>query len=159
MVEHEDYELWRNEKIFGFAIDEDIKDDFESDDSIDYINTLPWMWYKYGCNHHVLSFLNISICTKSVMDKNNDNDIMIYTKYNGDKNDDMDEFELDDLKMSLRNKMDWDEIYDINMFDKNKINNKKVCRVSSMIKLCVETVENQYLNGNIKDMQMSVEFL
>ena len=162
MMEHEDYELWRNEKIFKFPINIDIENDFKSTNGIDYINTLPWIWNKHQCNDNVLSFLNISICTNSTKDMNNDNDILIYTKYIGndiDTDDYVDEFELDNLKINVRNIMDWDEIYDINMFNKESINNKKLCRVSSTIKLCVETIEDQYLSGNIKEMQMSVEFL
>ena len=143
MEEHEEYALTRNERVFGFEIDTEIDDEY-----VDYINTVSWIWTKEGCNDVILSFMNLSICTVSAS-----NDVVVYIEHH--VNDSEEEKEV----MHVRNVMDWDEAYHIDMSGENNANNHKFCRFTSMIKLCVELSDEQYVNGNIQQMQISAEFL
>eukprot|EP00483_Globobulimina_turgida_P013151 UN13175 len=148
-IEHEDYEIMRNEKIFGFKSDDEIVNEYENEGMTDYINTILWVWRKHECNEDMLSFMNMSICTIGGMDHNMDKDIVIYNKYNGERDVDIegdDMFDFNEIQFNVRNEMDWDEIYDINMFNKE---NKKLCKIESVIKICVEIVSDEYVNGNI----------
>merc|ERR1712087_321461 len=146
MEEHEEYALMRNEKFFGFIHEDEDGEIGIEDEYVDFVNTVSWIWkqQRERCNYDVLQFMNVSICAMNVLD-----DFAVYIKH--------DEEEENEV-MNVRNMRHWDEIYHIDMSAENHANNQKLCRYASMIKLCVELSDEQYQNGKIKEMQISVEF-
>merc|ERR1712228_1019903 len=144
--EHEEYALMRNKKLFGFELNTEINDDY-----IDYVNTVSWIWNKEGCNDQILKFMNLSICTENTLN----DDVAVYIIDNNEEEEEVEEL----MMMNVRNMIDWDEIYYIDMSAENNVNNQKLCKFTSMIKLCVEISDDQYINGNINEMQISIEFL
>jgi len=143
MMQHDDYEMYRNEQIFQLEVSEQVQ-------GIDYVNTVSWIWNAHGCDEKVLSFVHMSLCTNATKDGQNKNDIVISTK---PVDDDLEAA----IQWNVRNQMDWEQIYEVKMQDRQT--NMRLCKTLAMIKLCVEMTEDEYVTGNIKEMQMSAEFV
>jgi len=153
LVDHEHYALWREQMLLG--MEDDAERGYEATLESDYINTVSWIWGEHGCDEHVLSFMNASVCTMESERDDGHRGIAILVEFESE-NEDKDEVE--EMRMNVGEQSDWDEVYHVRS-PEGQLDNVKMCRIDREIKLCVEMLAADIVNQGMEAMQISVEFV